>query len=154
MIANGKTLFDFIDNILNREGFTKKKDTWYKTTEECICFFSVGKSPYGGYYDHVMGCFLKELNTSGREYPVYYKSDLKFGLDLLADKELVKRVLDLENNEFKENEREFLLKELMEMYLIPFLQDVSTKDGIKAAIKKYEDLIYYIKGDARKFLSI
>lgn len=154
MIANGKALFDLIDSILKKEGYTKKKDTWYKSTEDCICFFSIEKSPYGGYYDHVMGCFLKELNATGTDYPIYYKSDLRYDLDLLADRELVKRVLDLENNEFAGEEREFLIKELMEVYAIPFLQDISTKEGIRAAVQKYDGLVHHINVNARKLLSI
>ena len=154
MIANGKALFDFIDIILRKEGYIKKKNTWYRATEECICFFSIGKSPYGGYYDHVMGCFLKQLNTTGKEFPVYYKNDLKFSIDNFVDPEFVRRVLDLENSEFKDDQREFLIKEFFELYVIPFLNDVGSKEGIKAAVCKYEDLIYYIKGRTRELLCI
>lgn len=154
MIPNGKELLDFIDSILKKEGFTKKKDTWYKSSEDCICFFTIGKSPYGGYYENVLGCFLKELNDTNAAFPIYYKCDVKFSMELLADQELVKRVLDLENNEFKGEEREFILKELLELYVIPFLQHISSKEGIKLAVKKYDGLIYYIKFEARKLLSI
>jgi len=140
MIVNGKSLFNFIDSILEKEGFIKKKDTWYKSYDECICFFSMGKSPYGGYYEHVMGGFLKELNNSGNEFPAYYKSDLKYTLENLADKELIKRTFDLENGEFTEMEREFVINELMEIYVIPFLKDISSKDFIKEALNKYKGL--------------
>jgi hypothetical protein len=154
MIANGKALFDHIDSFLKKEGYKKNKDTWYKSTNDCICFFSIGKSAYGGYYEHVMGCFLKELLTTVTDYPLYYKNHLKYSLDLIADSELVKRAFDLENTEFTGEEREFILKELIEVYIIPFLQDVSTKDGIRNAVNKYDGLVNRIKVDARRFLSI
>lgn len=154
MIANGKALFDLIDTILKKEGFIKKKDTWYKPTEDCICFFTIGKSPYGGYYDHAFGFFIKDLNATGQDYPVFYKCNLKIGLDNFADRELVKRVFDLENHEFANTEREFIITEFFELYVVPFLNDVSSKDGIKSAMNKYQDLIYYLDGDARKHLKL
>lgn len=154
MIANGKALHDFIDSILKKESFLKKKDTWYLSSEECICFFTLKKSPFGGLYEDLMGCFLKELHTPSNGFPAFNKNDLKFCIDNFVDKELVRRVFDLENNEFKEQQREFYINEFFELHILPFLKDVSTKDGIKEAINKYEDLIYYVKGRAREILSI
>jgi hypothetical protein len=154
MIANGKALFDLIDAILKKEGFIKRKDTWYKHTDDCICFFTIGKSPYGGYYDHAFGFFLKDLNTTGQDFPVFYKCDLKISLEVLADKDLVKRVLNLENQQFANTEREFVINELFELYIVPFLNHVSSKDNIKSAMRKYEDLIYYLNGDARKHMKL
>ena len=132
----------------------KKKDAWYKHTEDCICFFTIGKSPYGGYFEDAFGFFLKKLNKTGEEYPVFYKCDLKISLEVLADRDLVKRVFDLENLEFANTEREFILTELFELYVIPFLNEVSSKDGIKSAMTKYQDLIYYLNGEARKCLKL
>lgn len=154
MISNGKALIDFIDAILNKHGFVKKKDTWYKHTEDCICFFTMGKSPYGGYYDHAFGFFLKDINKTGKEFPIFYKCDLKINLQFFADYELVKRVLNLENREFKAVEREFLITEMFDLYVIPFLNDVGSKDGVKAAMNKYNNLIYYLKGDAMRYLKL
>jgi hypothetical protein len=99
-----------------------------------------------------MGCFIKELINVKTQHPPYYKNHLKYTLGLLADKELVQRVFDLENIEFVGEEREFVLKELFELYAIPFLQDVSSKEGIRNAVKKYDGLVNYIKLDARKCL--
>jgi hypothetical protein len=154
MIVNGKALLELIDTILKKEGFIKRKHTWYKHTEECICFFTIDKSPYGGYYDHATGFFIKELNASGQEYPVFYKCDLKIGLDQLTDRDLVKRAFDLENQEFASTEWEFILTELFELYVVPFLNDVSSKDGIRSAMNKHQDLIYYLNGDAREYLKL
>ncbi len=154
MIANGKALFDFINLILKKEGFVKKKNTWYKLTEDCICFFTIGKSPYGGYYEEAFGFFLKDLNTTGQDYPVYYKCNLKIGLSHMVDEEFVKRAFDLENQEFANTEREFIITEFFELYVIPFLNDVSSKDLIVAAMVKYQDLIYYIDGDSRIYLKL
>ena len=154
MISNGKALTNFIDTILNGQGFIKKKDTWYKHTEDCICFFTIGKSPYGGYYDHAFGFFLKDINDSGTKYPAFYRCNLKIGLEFFADNELVKRVLNLENLEFKNSEREFLITEMFDLYIIPFLNDVDSKAGVKSAVKKYDDLIYYLDSDAMTYLNL
>ncbi len=154
MIANGKALILLIDTILNKHAFIKKKDTWYKHTDECICFFTIGKSPYGGKYDHAFGFFLKDLNKAEKEYPVFYKCDLKIGLEFFADTELVKRILDLENQEFQNTEREFLITEMFDLYITPFLDEVGSKEGIKSAVKRYDNLIHYLKIDALNYLNI
>lgn len=156
MISNQKTLFDFIDNIMKPFGFIKKKDTWYQHTNECICFLCVGKSPYGGYYGEVLGCFLKEINQEKEEYPKYYKCNLKYGIsDIIENKDLIKKVFNLENNDFEnENEREIILKDLFENYALPFLKDISTKEGIKIALKKYKGLIIWMDVEMKKALSI
>lgn len=155
MISNKKELFDFIDSILKKEGFVKKKDTWYLTTEECICYFHVGKEAYGvGYFSYVTGCFLKELHKNGEEYPVFYKDDLRYDIGKLVDKDLVQRAFHLADNEFKGEEREFIIKEIIELYVIPFLKDVGSKEGIKNAVDKYDELIHWLKGNLRKKLSL
>ena len=117
-------------------------------------FFTLQKSPYGGYYENLMGCFLKELNTTGKEYPAFNKNDLGYCIENFVDKELVRSVFDLKNCEFEEYQREFYINEFFELYVLPFLNDVSTKEGIKQAITKYEDLIYYVKGRTRTLLLI
>jgi len=146
MISNGKELFTLLDNLLKPHGFIRKKDTWYLHTPECICFFSIGKSQFGGHYDHVMGCFLKEIHDDLEEYPKYYKNDLKYGLDDLADKQTVKEVLDFQNSKFVQNQREIILKDLIENHAVPFLKDISSKEGIKDSIKKYKGLFNRTKG--------
>jgi len=128
MISNQKELYAHIDKILKPYGYIRKKETWYLHTEECICFLTIGKSPFGGRYDNVMGCFLKELYDSTDMFPKYYKNDLKFGIGDIANKELVKKVLDLENRDFIDTAREETIKDLIENYIIPFLKDVSTKE--------------------------
>jgi len=154
MIINQKELFSFIETIFKEYGFVKKKNCWYLTTPECICFFYLAKSSYSGLYENVLGGFLKEINTSEKDFPDYYKCDLRYAIEDMADKNLVKRAFDLENGEFKESERELLIKKLIESFAIPFLKDISTKDGIKKAMTKYDGLIYMTNADLKKYLSI
>lgn len=154
MIANSKDLYNLIDNILKPKGFVRKKDTYYLHTSECICFFSIGKSPYGGHYDHVMGCFLKAIIKVKDEFPKYYKNHLKFNIADIAGKEIVKKAFELENKEFVKDEREIVIKDLIENYVIPFLNDVSSVKGILKAIEKYENLKYYVVSDLQDYLGI
>ncbi len=154
MISNGKDLFDLVDELLKKEGFVKKKGTWYRHSQECICFFYLHKCPYGGYYEHVFGFFIKQLNHTGKEYPVFYKCNLKISLDEFADKELVMRVFNLENQEFINKEREFLITEFFELYILPFLKEVSSSEGIISVMSKYKDLIYYVDGEAMEYLKL
>jgi len=154
MLNNTKALFDFLDKLFIPEGFYRKKDTYYFSTDECICFFSIGKSPFGGYYDHVMGCFLKVLMETKEEFPAFNKNHLKYSLRELANKNLVKQVLNFEKHTYKENEREKILERLIKSKALPFLKEVSTKKGILEAVEKYKDLKYLIKGDLADFLKI
>ncbi|MFT3948777.1 MAG: hypothetical protein QM763_17570 [Agriterribacter sp.] len=100
-----------------------------------------------------MGVFLKEINKDG-DFPKYVKGHLKYGInDVIASNE-VKQVLDLENNGFRGNEREEAIRNLLEKYAIPFLQKVSTKQGIISAISEYEDLIYRVRTSLKEKLGI
>lgn len=54
----------------------------------------------------------------------------KIGLNNVADSELVKRVFDLDSHEFANTEREFIITGFFELYVVPFLNDVSSKEGI------------------------
>ncbi|MBX3254198.1 MAG: DUF4304 domain-containing protein [Chitinophagaceae bacterium] len=153
MIANQKSLYEFVDRTLKPHGFIKKKDTWYLHTKECICFLVITKSPFAGRYEDLMGAFLKEMNTDG-DFPKYEKGHLKYSFkDIIASKK-VKQILDLENNQFKGEEREEAIKNILENYAIPFLQKISTKQGIINAINEYEDLIYRVRTSLKERLGI
>ncbi len=154
MISNGSELMNLVNTLLLAEGYIKKNDTWYKNSEDCITFLSMGKSPYGGRYEQTFGFFLKDLNETGEEYPVFYKCDLKIELGYFVDSDFVKRVLNLEVKEFPGTEREFIISEWFDLYIIPFLRDVSSKNGIKHAITKYSDLLYYMDADAIMHLGL
>jgi hypothetical protein len=140
MIANGKELYKFLDSIFIPNGYIRKKDTYYKHTEECICYFTIGKSPFGGRYDHAMGGFYKPIYEGGSDFPPYHKDHLRYSLEFLTNKEMVRNIFDLEKNDFKENEREHLIRELIELYVLPFLDDISSREGIKRAVDKYDRL--------------
>jgi len=147
MISNEMELYHFLDNVFKGHGYVRKKDTYYIHSKECICFFHITKSSFGGQYDHFMGCFLNEINKEKGNFPAYNKCHLRYSLRELADKELVKKAFDLENKEFSNHQREDVITGLINNLAVKFLEDVSTKDGIIKAINKYEDLIYRIKGD-------
>jgi hypothetical protein len=134
MINNGKELLNLLDGIYKSHGFIKKKDAWYLHTKECICFFSIGKSPFGGHYDHVMGAFLKEIDDYGNDdFPKYNLCHLKYHLGEIVKVNQIKKVFDLENKSFTGDEREAEIIRIVSKYVIPFLIDVSTIKGIKSA---------------------
>lgn len=154
MISNGKELYSFLDKLLKPHGFVKNKDTYYLDSKECICFLSIGKSPFGGHYDHVLGGFVKEINEEKGNFPKFNKSHLKYSLRELANPDIVKEVFDLENNKFVNNERELIIEDLIVNYAIPFLKDISSKSGIKNALNKYENLQYSTTLKLKKHLGI
>lgn len=154
MISNGRELYDFIDKIIKPLGFIRKKNTWYLHTSDCICFLVIEKSPYGGYYEDLLGCFLKEIYDEWDEFPKYYKNNLKYGISDLTKEEIVRKAFDLEKEKFDDDEREMLIKDLIENYAILFLNDVSTKEGIKHAVQKYKGLKNRMDLKIKKALSI
>lgn len=152
MLNNEKELFILLDKLFIPSGFIRKKDTYYLITEVCICFFSIGKSSLGGHFDHIMGCFLKEIMKEQDIFPKYNRSHLKFSLRELASKNLVKEVFDFENCKYFNNQRETIIKDLIEDKAIPFLKDISSKAGILDSVKKYKGLMSWIKGDLTNYL--
>lgn len=141
MINDKKELFKLLDKIFKRHGYVKKNDTWYRHTDECICFFSIGKSRLDGHYEHILGGFLKELGVT-EEFPKYYKCHLRYALDYFLSKERVRQIFDLKDASFKNDERDQAITDLIENHAIPFLQDISTKSGIKGALEKYKSLSF------------
>jgi len=154
MLANGAELYKFLDGLFYPHGFVRKKDTWYLNSNECIVFFHTSKSPFSGHYDHVMGCFYKKVYTDSNNFPKYYKSNLKQGIDNFVEKKKVKMALDMEDNSFKGQEREELLKNLVEVYVIPFLIEISTEEGIRKAVEKKPTLKHYMDAETKDALSI
>lgn len=154
MISNGHELYKYVDAILLPLGYIRKKETYYLDRSECICIFVLTKEDFGGYYGPMMGCFLKQLLKTGDKYPVYYKKHFHYDIALFTDRHFLHRVFDLENQEFKEQEREHFIKEILELYIIPFLEEVCSKEGILSAYQKYPDLYYYMKGALREALGI
>jgi hypothetical protein len=147
MIANAKELYKYIDGILKPAGYVRKKETYYLHTEDCICYFVVLKSDYGGKYGTSMGCFYKKLLKGSNDYPPYYQDNLRMSLSALAGKDLVRKVLDLEGNEFIKSERETKIAFLVEKYVIPFIGEIGTRAGIVRAIGKYEGDRYQLMAD-------
>jgi len=122
MISNANELYKIIDSVLCPEGFIRKKDVYYQDHSDLIVAFAVGKAEGAGHYSSVMGCFYKQLLEQKTTFPKFFKSQLRYCLDDFVDEDLVNRVFDLENNEFKGDERELLIKEFVELYVIPFLK--------------------------------
>ena len=143
MIANGKELFKLVDDILKPRGYVRKKDIWYHFTSECICYFYLRKSELGGFYDAAIGCFLKEIYTEKDEFPKPRDRHLFYPLENFIGRDKIKNIFDMENQEFSNNEREQLIADLLNKHVAPLLTELSTKEGIKRAMGKYDDLKHY-----------
>lgn len=155
MISNKKELYDCLDGIFCSLGYVRKRSTWYFLTEECICFFVIEKSDYSGSFGDAFGCFVKELPiSSDKEFPEYYKSHLRIGLSFFVDKETVDKIFDLENQEFKKDERETVIHDLVAKHALPFLRKISTKQGIRDVNEKYPQLKYYMYASLREAIGI
>ena len=155
MIKNAKSLFDLLDTFFIPHGFVRKKDTYYLNTEECICFFSIDKSGNSsGFFSNVMGCFVKALMEEQNAFPSYYKNHVRYNIDQFIGKKKIREIFSLENDIFKDDEREKQIKKVIEKYALPFLSDLTSEAKIAAATKKYGNLIHFIVGDATTYLEI
>lgn len=155
MISNKKELYNYLDGIFCALGYVRKRNTWYFLTEECICFFVIEKSDYSGSFGDAFGCFVKELPiSSGKEFPEYYKSHLRISLSFFVDNEIAEKIFDLENQEFKNHERETVIHDLIVKHTLPFLKTISTKQGIKDVSEEYAQLKYYMYAALREAIGI
>lgn len=154
MIGNEKELVITLDGLFKNHGFIRKRTCWYRTTEECISFFDIGKSPFGGQYEHVLGCFVKPLINSEKEFPEYYKAHLKFSIAQLGANSCSLQAFDLEDQHYQSNEREVILSNLITEYALPFLELISSKKGILEAVNRYPKLRYWINLSLKEHLKI
>jgi len=154
MISNANELSNCVDVILRPKGYVKKKETWYKFTSECICFFVLKKSPFSGQFENLLGCVLKEINEDSKEFPEYFKNHLSFELEHLAGKELVENAFSLEYRGFSGDRREEIIRYLIEDYVVPFLSEIGSKEGIKQAFSKYSSLKYRMRVNLKNALAL
>lgn len=154
MISNQKELYTFLDKVLAPYGYKRKVDAWYLENKECICFISVVKSDYSGRYSDSIGAFAKGALETVEKYPKCFKGHLKYNIGDIAENDSTEKAFDLENKDFVAMEREQLLKQLIEKYAIPFLEDVSTEEGIRIALNKYKGLPNRTKLSLKKYLGI
>jgi hypothetical protein len=158
MIVNGKEFIAYINSILCTHGFIKQKDNWYYITEECISIFHTSKSIYPGKFDHTVACYYKKVTNPNEQFPVHYKANVRYSTKFITqnsvNSQLMEKAFNLLDTSFKDQEREELIRDMLENYIIPFLKLVSTGDGIKKATKKYKTLINRVDIDTRKSLSI
>ncbi len=155
MITNKKDMYEFVDKLLIPEGYIRKKETYYKNNKETITIFVLDKSEFSGKFENLVGCFFKSMMEGRNQYPKYYQNNLKFTLQNIVTKSLlVDKVFDLDNNSFDKNEREKYINDLIIKYGLPFLDLISSSDGIIEAVKKYENLFYTIDVKLRKKLKL
>jgi hypothetical protein len=154
MISTGKELYDLIDAILKPYDFKKKGYTWYLDTKECICFLTIIKSPFAGRYEDVFGCFVKAINPKLDKYPKFNMNNLAYNLHEFIGKEQERKIFDLEDTSYKGAEREEEIKSIIETYIIPFLIELSTENGIKKALQKHKNLKYYLTAELQDHFQI
>jgi hypothetical protein len=101
-----------------------------------------------------MGCFVKRVYLENESFPKFNLASVKYGLTNITDRKFVRKAFNLEDQTFKDDEREVQLKGLIENFAIPFLLEISTEDGIREAVKKYDDLKYMIDLDTKAALAM
>jgi hypothetical protein len=143
MITNQKELYSFIDKIFKSHDFIRKGGEWYFYTDECVVVFGIGKSKWGGQYGTVLTTLIRAIED--KPFPKTNQSHIHgLGLEFLVDnREELERALDLEKV-FNKDEREEIINKALKDTAIPFLFKISSVNGIKDALTKYDDLKYYV----------
>lgn len=152
MINSVKDFQDIVNSLLMPLGFVKKKNTWYFETDDCICFFYLGTSRSVG-IGEMMGCFLKEIMEVEEKFPLCSGAHLRYSLEYYENPEFDSTILRLDKPVF-DAVREDELKRAIVNFAIPFLDAISTREGITETAKKIPRLKHYMFGDFRKALGI
>lgn len=107
-----------------------------------------------GHYQNILGCIFKQLYDGTEQFPKYYKDHLRYSINDFTGTRLEYGVFNIENKEYKNNERETEVTELVLKYAVPFLEDISSGNKIKLAVKKYKDLKYQVHLALKEYLKI
>lgn len=117
-------------------GFEKAHGGWFKINEECIIVLDLQKSNYGDYYQLNIKFFVQgvfgQTYTKSKEL---VKKDI--GTFMLGEPEQFKAVFDFDK-EMQEEVRVKRLEDLFSSYLVPVVNQASTKEGVKELVRQEE----------------
>ena len=130
-----------VDNELKSQGFIKKGNSWYSSTNECIVLLNLQHSNFSSFYYVNLGSFLRKRNYD-EKYPketeCHIRTRVPYGVN---DDESYHEILDL-TTDISDEKRELLLIDMIHKYCLPTLLKLSSIEGIKKLYKERPNLNY------------
>ena len=116
--------------ILRAHGYKKTRRTWHKEVEGICCVFNLQKSQWSNLYYINLAVGVREIGLPPhpKEYECHVRGRLS---DLVPEPEQLARYLDLEDFSVDDEERLSEIARLVEEVALPFLQGLSTVEGIR-----------------------
>lgn len=119
-----------VHSIMKENGFHKRGNSWYKTTDECIVLLNLQHSSFGSLYYINLACMPKKF-AHGELYPkeecCYIRTRIpKYGVN----GEDYYQITDMEN-EINNNERETGIIHILKDYCLPTLDKFGSIKGVK-----------------------
>ena len=152
MMMNTKVLSGWIDDVLKKRAFSKRRYTWYRHHPETILVLDLQKSDYSGQYYVNLAVALRGLNPE--EFPSEERCHIRIRLDkVIDDQKTVLTVFDLENRALTDNERCQQIREMIGRGS-QWLEELATPEAIARRLSSNESLRNRTTVQARRFLNI
>ncbi|HYO65616.1 MAG TPA: DUF4304 domain-containing protein [Archangium sp.] len=120
---------------LREAGFKVRSNTWHKLCEDTILVVNLQKSQWGPQFYINLAVWVRQLGDASA--PKEYQCHIRQRATSLPDKRAkhLERALDLEDESTGMQEREACINEFMRDSAIPFLESLSTMEGIRLALE-------------------
>ena len=144
---------DTFVSIMNRNGFHKKSDTWYRRTDDAILVVNLQKSDYGYQYYINLAVWLKALGENA--FPKEHHCHIRLRavhLDRNHQRHWEHEVLNLENTSMSDVERAQQIQTLLEDIAIPFLLSCGSLDRIRKLYREGQFKGAAVRVQAQEFL--
>lgn len=122
-----------ITKYLQKEGYKRKGNRWFKPTEECKLIIHLQKAPWGGETFYI-NLLVQVLDTNESRGLSYWDIDRRLSIFEDDRPYYLKDLLNLEsdiNDEYRENEIRRVLLEIV----VPWLDALGSLEGIRRALK-------------------
>ena len=120
-----KKLFGY----LAKNGFESIFGGWFKESAECIVVLDLQKSNYGNYYELNIKVFIQglfgKLYIKGKDLVKKDTGDI-----FIRQPNDYKELFDLDNK-ISDSEREIMLDELFNVFIVPFTSQMLSKNSIR-----------------------
>ena len=120
---------------LREAGFKVRSNTWHKQCEDTILVVNLQKSQWGPQFYINLAVWVRRLGDASA--PKEYQCHIRQRATSLPDTraKTLERALDLEDESMGMQEREACIDEFMRESAIPFLESLSTIEGIRLALE-------------------
>lgn len=130
-----KDLIELMNEILCPLGFKHKGNNWLFNEAELSKIINLQKSCFGNYYYINYGFIIKAIKLDG----LYMHIDNRLASKNREEQKEIDTLLDFEFDMPKKR-RLFLLKQKIELIILPVMQNVNSEEDIKNELKKRSHL--------------